>query len=281
MNCGLFFCLLLGHFISDFILQPGSMTGKRFDSSKKARKEANLAHATVYFFISIMISLYYFSGWLIICIAVLSLLHFLVDSLKSYISVKMPISRYRLTPFFLDQFLHLLSILAASIFVSFRLPVVSLMHTAFQYIADYINSCVAGITYSDRVTLSILLFIIGVWGAGYFIRLFFNKRKHKSSENILIEKYEKVNDLSPRESGTEAGGLIIGMLERAFIICSIVIGMNGVIGFVLATKSIARLKKFDDDRFVEDFIIGSLMSFLCAIIIGTFIKALKIYYVIG
>lgn len=281
MNCGLFFCLLLGHFISDFILQSGAITDKGFDSSKKARKEANLAHATVYFFISIIISLYYFSGWLIICIAVLSLLHFLIDSLKSYISIKIPISRYRLTPFFLDQFLHLLSILAASIFVSFKLPVVSSIHTTFQYIAGYINSCAAGITYSDKVMLSILLFVIGVWGVGYFIRLFFNKRKHKNSENILLEKYEKVNDLGSRQSGTEAGGLIIGMLERAFIICSIVIGINGVIGFVLATKSIARLKKFDNDRFVEDFIIGSLMSFLCAIIIGAFIKALKIYYVIG
>lgn len=49
-----------------------------------------------------------------------------------------------------------------------------------------------------------------------------------------------------------------------------------VIGFILTVKSVARLKKFDDDRFVEIFIIGSFISFISAIIIGYIIKSLNV-----
>lgn len=73
---------------------------------------------------------------------------------------------------------------------------------------------------------------------------------------------------------------IIGILERLFIICAIVLGiaqntqMVQIIGFVLATKSVARFKEFDDRDFVEYFIIGSFISFTSAILIGVAIRAL-------
>lgn len=281
MNCGLFFCFLLGHFISDFILQSDSIVERRYSKDKKVRREANIAHVVRYFTVTFILTLYYISIWTVLSVAVLSAVHFLADSWKTGYGAREPISRYRMKPFFLDQFVHFISILAASIFISFTLPKTTVMAAVARYIVKFVNSSAAGVTYTDRVILSALLFVLGVWGMGCFIHLFFDKRKYKNIDSNLLKKMEQANEKDSQKLGTEAGGFIIGILERIFIICAIVVGINEVIGFVLATKSIARLKKFDDDKFVEDFIIGSFISFISAIVIGVIIKALKVYFVIG
>lgn len=281
LNSGLLICLLLGHFVSDFIFQSDSIVESRYNKDKKIRRKANLSHTTRYFFITNILSLYYLSLQTAIGIMILAVLHFLIDSLKTEYGIRKPISKYRLAPFFIDQLSHFITILAVSIYLSTVLPNVRLLSSIVNYIIYFISTYTKNFTYADKVLLSILLFVIGVWGIGYFIRLFFYKRKYKKINSKLLGKTIEENSVEFPKSGTEDGGFIIGILERIFIICAIVIGLNEVVGFALATKSIARFKKFDDDKFVEDFIIGSFISFISAIVIGILIKALKIYYVIG
>ena len=72
----------------------------------------------------------------------------------------------------------------------------------------------------------------------------------------------------------EGGGFTIGVLERSIIILALLLRQEGLIGFLLAVKSIARFKKFNDDCFIEYFIIGSSLSLLAAIVAGWVIRGL-------
>ncbi|MEL7568214.1 MAG: hypothetical protein AAGU27_25530, partial [Dehalobacterium sp.] len=109
---------------------------------------------------------------------------------------------------------------------------------------------------------------------GHFIKIYNCRLHHLTSkrkkEANKVIKFDIEREL---ENGVYSGGFIIGLLERTFIMIAIIFGLpNEIIGFALATKSIVRFKKFDDDRFVEYFIIGTLISYTSAIIIGKLIQ---------
>ncbi|RLY94891.1 hypothetical protein CWC38_05605 [Kocuria tytonicola] len=60
------------------------------------------------------------------------------------------------------------------------------------------------------------------------------------------------------------GGLVIGALERAAAIVSLLTGMVAGIGVVVAVKGLARYGEFTNARQREQFIIGTLVSLLWA-----------------
>jgi len=130
------------------------------------------------------------------------------------------------------------------------------------------------LTYQQKILLALILLVVGLWGIGIFIRIFFNYLQFKPYKKLINSGFQ-ISHIK-NEAGAQDGGLYIGIFERLLIICSIVFLKPEIIGFVLTTKSIARFKKFDDDAFVEKFIIGSFISFISAILIGILIKSLII-----
>lgn len=69
----------------------------------------------------------------------------------------------------------------------------------------------------------------------------------------------------------ENAGMYIGILERLFIFLFIIIGQFSAIGFLLAAKSIFRfgdLTKSKDRKLTEYVLIGTLLSFGTAIVVG-------------
>ena len=77
----------------------------------------------------------------------------------------------------------------------------------------------------------------------------------------------------------ENAGSYIGILERLFIFLFILIGQFSAIGFLLAAKSIFRfgdLTKSKDRKLTEYVLIGTLLSFGIAIVVG-----LTTQYVLG
>lgn len=74
------------------------------------------------------------------------------------------------------------------------------------------------------------------------------------------------------DDGTLRGaGTYIGILERLFIIIAILTSNLTVIGFLLAAKSVFRfgdLSRSEDRKLTEYILIGTLMSFLIAILTG-------------
>lgn len=60
------------------------------------------------------------------------------------------------------------------------------------------------------------------------------------------------------------GGLVIGVLERAAVIGSLLSGLAAGVGIVIAVKGLARYGEFITSRQREEFIIGTLASLLWA-----------------
>jgi len=88
-------------------------------------------------------------------------------------------------------------------------------------------------------------------------------------DGVLRTVTHEVED-SARSYTTELNGIgrYIGLVERAIITLLVVTNATGAIGFIIALKALARFKQFEDRRFAEYYIIGSLLSILGAILCG-------------
>lgn len=95
-----------------------------------------------------------------------------------------------------------------------------------------------------------LIFFCLTWGSGQFIRRFLPanpKPKH----------------------GLPNGGAYIGYLERILIFIFVLLGRYEAIGFLIASKSILRFGESSKDRrYAEYVLLGTLASYLCAIVFG-------------
>jgi hypothetical protein len=70
-------------------------------------------------------------------------------------------------------------------------------------------------------------------------------------------------------------GTVIGILERILLLSLTIIDQYAVIGFVLAAKSMARFKNFDDKAFAERYLIGTLSSIGIVIVLASIFHFLK------
>lgn len=71
-----------------------------------------------------------------------------------------------------------------------------------------------------------------------------------------------------------ARGRTIGALERALTLTLVLLGEYGAIGWIIAAKSLARFKALEDREFAEYFLIGTLASFLLAVLVGVGVRIL-------
>ncbi|MDX1640943.1 MAG: DUF3307 domain-containing protein [Balneolaceae bacterium] len=86
----------------------------------------------------------------------------------------------------------------------------------------------------------------------------------------IMEHWSDQIDLGQKES-LRGAGKYIGMLERVFVYLALITGNGQVIGFLLAAKSIFRfgdLTDAKDRKLTEYILIGTLFSFLLAIVTG-------------
>ena len=276
MNSGALFCLLLAHFITDFPLQSKHILNLRDDGDLKKSLKGTCLHAGMHFLVSILSVIYFWSWKMILVVVVISLAHGIIDFAKSRIIYKCPSGRYNIGIFLLDQILHLL-VIGLALYGINRTPLAaSFSKTAYGELQRFIGGLLAGVTYNQKLVLALMLVVIGLWGIGVFIRIVLAGMSLLSRKGKDETGGELKSDAPHKDGGAIDGGFIIGILERFFIIISIVFNMQIVIGFILTVKSVARLKKFDDEAFVEIFIIGSFISFISAIIIGYAIKLLGV-----
>ena len=84
-------------------------------------------------------------------------------------------------------------------------------------------------------------------------------------------------NISEIDKSLDNAGNYIGILERLLIFCFLINNHFEAIGFLLAAKSIFRfgdLKEATDRKLTEYVLIGTLLSFGIAIIIGLFTQYL-------
>jgi len=168
-------------------------------------------------------------GWYAV---VLAITHGCIDFLKLHFQTQ----KTKRTWFSVDQILHLIVIVAITLIYN-NTPI---DNTAFN------NSfwiVFTGIILLTKPTSIIIKNIISIWTPE-------NKTKDDSLQNA---------------------GNYIGILERLFVFCFILTCHFEAIGFLLAAKSIFRfgdLKEAKDRKLTEYVLIGTLLSFGIALLIG-------------
>ena len=265
MNFTLFLIALISHVLGDFVFQPDKIVKGREAICLKNTKgyilsaRYNLIHAfihTIIFLILVFIvnytSLLDLSNYLLSAIFILCI-HFVIDYGKCFYKCnvdKLPYKLSNLCLFILDQIFHFIALYI--IFIVFK-------NISFYEFLEYINFLKGKLVPYNNFLAICFILLFCTYEVGYFLKFLLN--------TITRSNYEE-------DEGAKNGGFIIGVLERIFIIISVVCTQYALIAVILTLKSIARFKKFSEDYFVECFIIGTLVSLVTAYIAGLLIYKL-------
>jgi hypothetical protein len=183
---------------------------------------------------------YIFSGrwsawWLIPTIAIT---HVLVDGVKAK-------TKEGWFAFVVDQAAHLAVIILCW---AFLLPDPSLLICTLSKAQD------------ARLWIVALGYITVIWPAGIVVGAVTGRFRHDE---------KKVADAT---AGVDGAGLLIGKLERFLILTFILLNHFEAIGFLIAAKSIFRFQEMKAEA--EYIIIGSMMSFSVAVVVGLLARRL-------
>ncbi|HFX17824.1 MAG TPA: DUF3307 domain-containing protein [Flavobacteriales bacterium] len=233
--------LILAHFIGDFILQPKSWVT---DKENKEIKSIKLYLHILIHGVLVLILFWSLNFWFLAL--VISITHGIIDIIKLYAQT----NKHKSTWFFIDQILHLISILILwSIFFDRDINLNFVFKTPSFWI----------------YTLA-FIFLSSV--SGIIIRI------------VLSNWTIKINE--PKEVSLKNAGQYIGILERLFVFVFVITRNWEDIGFLLASKSVFRfgdLKDAKDRKLTEYILVGTLLSFGIAVVTG--MAALKLIKVIG
>lgn len=226
--------LFISHIIVDFIIQDNSWIqdkNKNGWKSKKLYLHSILAGMLAYFFVGI---------WKVIWLPFLVIItHAIIDGFKCK-------KEDNLKNFICDQLLHLIILI-------FCWAVI------FKYnFSDVEKLFIFFIEKFEFWLLTFSYFII-FWPASILI-------------NKFIEPLQKELD-QMKVNSLKNAGLWIGRIERIFILTFILLQRYEIIGFLITAKSIFRLNPSNNNfsrKHIEYILLGTMMSFLVAIIIGLF-----------
>ena len=106
-------------------------------------------------------------------------------------------------------------------------------------------------------------YLIALFGVDFFILVILK---------ILLKR--EVDEVFQRMSEIRLKGVsrYIGWVERFFILTLVLVGSYAGIGFVLAAKSILRFGR--EEKFIEYVLLGTMLSFSLALVIGLFLRYL-------
>lgn len=221
--------LLLAHVIGDFVFQPTKWVKDK--KQKKQRSKYLYAHIGVHALALLVMLKFDLSLWKTMGIILLS--HYLIDVAKLNLNKRMNANLL----FVLDQMAHL-SIIAALSISSFSIE--QIMPTLFS---KKFLGIVLALLCLINVSSILMKLIMSQW---------------------QIPKGNK-------EDSLKNAGKYIGILERLFVFGFILLDLWQGIGWLLAAKSIFRfgdLSRAKDRKLTEYILIGTMLSFGLAIIIG-------------
>jgi hypothetical protein len=79
---------------------------------------------------------------------------------------------------------------------------------------------------------------------------------------------------NPENNKNSHAGKLIGILERIAILILIPLNQWAAAGLLLTAKSIARHEYLNDKNYAEYYLIGTLLSFITAVVGGLLISAI-------
>ena len=230
--------LLIAHLIGDFVLQTKSSIAEK--ENKKHKSPQLYLHVLTHGIISLLLlwSKEYLMGIFLIMFT-----HLIIDLWK----ITHQTEENKQALFVIDQLLHFGIIL-----------------TVGELYSPWISESLKGIN-NNQIYLFILAMLLITTASSHFIK-------------VIISKWQPENEDGEEDSLTNAGSYI-GILERLFVFGFVVSGNMQAIGFLLAAKSVFRfgdLKDSVDRKLTEYILIGTLLSFGLAILIGFSYLKIKI-----
>ncbi|MBC1983378.1 DUF3307 domain-containing protein [Listeria booriae] len=262
----LFFPLLLGHFLGDFVLQTDTMANVKKEAFSSRKLRILGLHVFIHFCLYFLAVLgYWFVGrntdiWLLMGMIVgISLLHLVIDLVKAPVErVLGDSSLVRLCTYVGDQLLHVLIIFLA---------VRALAPISLDGLSLYAKLCALG-----------CLLIVIVYFVGYLIPYIlevlmpgFNNEKRivsitKVDGKILLTKNQEVAAVTNKEL---KAGRYIGGLERLLLLIFMALQIYSAIPIIVALKTLARFKDLENNRaFAEYYLIGNFLSMIFGVLIG-------------
>ena len=228
----IFIQLFLAHLLGDFLLQPSKWV---VDKEKKKEK-------SIYLYIHIalhmaLILIFVAKKDFLIYGILLAISHGIID----FIKLKFQTSKTKRIWFSIDQVAHLLMIfITVLLYTKTTIPISDISSRVWIFST--------GIVLLTKPTSLFLKNILSIW----------TPEKKDSKDDSL-----------------QNAGNYIGILERLFVLCFITTGHFEAIGFLLAAKSIFRfgdLKEAKDRKLTEYVLIGTLLSFGIAMLVGILIS---------
>ncbi len=213
--------LLLAHLLGDFFLQPNSWVAEK---EKRKLKSLKLYWHVLIHILLIFLVFRSFEIWKMAL--VIGITHFVIDSIKLIYQREKTKSLW----FFMDQFLHLLVILACWI---------NYAHPDFS----------ALFLYEEKIWIFGIGVLILTSPTGVLIKM-------------IIAKW--LPESGGKNSSLQDAGRFIGIVERLLIFLFVCTNHFEAVGFLLAAKSIFRfgdLKEAHDIKLTEYVLIGTLLSF--------------------
>ncbi|MFV0592445.1 MAG: DUF3307 domain-containing protein [Draconibacterium sp.] len=222
--------LILAHLLGDFIFQSDRWVAAK--EQKKLRSWQLYVHVLIHFaLIYVLVWQSTFVKWA----ALLALAHFITDVLKLYIQR----TSTKRAWFFADQIIHFLTILLVWAWSQ------SISLCALNVFDNHYFLLMLTCLYALTQPVSVLI-------------------------RIIISKWTPATGSNHTDSLVSAGNFI-GILERLFVFAFVISGKWEAIGFLLAAKSIFRfgdLKEAKDRKLTEYVLIGTLLSFGIAFLVG-------------
>ncbi|MFY8009249.1 MAG: DUF3307 domain-containing protein [Flavobacterium sp.] len=225
----IFVKLFLAHIIGDFILQPSAWVQ---DKEQKLHRSIYLyLHTILHVLLALLlVGKMAFLGYAIL----LGFLHGLIDFLKLRFQQK----QTKRIWFIIDQLLHLLVLIGVTFYYNNQIPDFSFADNQFWIL-------LTALILLTKPTSIIIKNIISIW--------------------------TPENKLSKNDDSLQNAGNYIGILERLFVFYFVISGHLEAVGFLLAAKSIFRfgdLKEAKDRKLTEYVLIGTLLSFGIAFLVG-------------
>ena len=209
--------LIVAHLMGEFLLQPTSWV-----KEKEVHKSKSIKFYLHFLIHGALVLLFLWDMGLWPVAVSITLSHAVIDLLKTYSQRPKTTTRW----FFLDQFLHLLSILVIwSIFFDENIDFRKFINSQNIWIYS------AGILIVTQVSAIVLQVILKNWTA----------------ELNLSKKYS-----------LKKAGKYIGILERLFVFTFVLLGRWEAIGFLITAKSVFR---FSDLRRSRD---RKLTEYICS-----------------
>ncbi len=220
--------LFLAHIIGDFFLQPKSWVKQK--ESKKLKSPTLYLHIGFHFAL-LFVLLWDITLWpLIVSIGVL---HYIIDAIKLLFQRK----KTKRLWFFIDQLLHVLSILVAYY----------LLVDNFE-IENYLT---------DQVLLLCICILFLTKPVSIIMKIIFSKWN--------------ISKLTAGNESLKDAGMYIGILERVLVFVFVILDHWEAVGFLITAKSVFRfgdLKESKHRKLTEYILIGTLISFGIAIGVG-------------